>query len=305
MSEKEYLNYLKDRIIRYRKTLNIPSNVTFGIEIEYENIAKDTLTHYMDELKYYDKLYEEWENVSEINIAEYKDCEEMNGEVRSPIMKDKIIDWKNLKETINLINSNFGIVTNKCGGHVNVGSQILGNKHEYWRNFFLLWILYEKEIYKFSSGEFNRVRKFNENMITRISPDLKRHLNDIVMEGGMPFQYIKITDSLFDKRHDISLQKVSCYSYKKDNVIEFRLPNGTLREEIWQNYINFFVKFLLACKRELDVEETLYKIENNKHSVVELANYIFDDDIDKEYFLIQTLKANKIYEKVLVDHLNY
>lgn len=305
MGEKEYLNYLKDRVIKYRKTLNIPRYITFGIEIEYENIAKDTLSHYMEELKYYDKIYEGWKNTSEITIAEYKGCETMNGEVKSPVLKDTLITWRNLLETLNLINSQFGIVTNKCGGHVNIGTQILGEEQENWRNFFLLWILYEKEIYKFSSGEFNIVRKHDEDMINRVAPDLKVHLKDILKNEKMPFSYIRFTDALFDKKHDISLQKVSCYSYKEENVIEFRLPNGTLREEIWQNYINFFVKFLLACKKELDVERTLYNIENNKHSAIELADYVFDDETDKEYFLIQTLKLNKIYKKDLVPHLHY
>ena len=28
-------------------------------------------------------------------------------------------------------------------------------------------------------------------------------------------------------------------------TVEFRVPNGSLNEEIWQNYINFFAKFIL------------------------------------------------------------
>lgn len=305
MSEKEYLNYLRNKIIKYRQTLNIPQYITFGVEIEYENIVKDNLSYYISELESFNVTYSGWKNTSEITIAEYKDFETMNGEVKSPVLKDRILDWKNLRETLNLINSHEGVVTNKCGGHVNIGTQILGNEQESWRNFFLLWILYEKEIYKFSSGEFNKVRKLDDNIIKRISPDLKVHLTDILKVVKTPFKYIRFTDSLFDKKHDISLQKATSCSYKKDNVIEFRLPNGTLKEEIWQNYINFFVKFLLACKKELDVEETLYKIENNQHSAIELANYVFDDEIDKENFLIQTLKLNKTYNKDLIVYLHY
>lgn len=305
MGEKEYLNYLKDRVIKYRKTLNIPRYITFGIEIEYENIAKDTLSYYMEELKYNDSVYEGWENTSEITITEYKGWETMNGEVKSPVLKDTPISWSNLFKTVNLINSQFGVVSDKCGGHINIGTQTLGEEQENWRNFFLLWILYEKEIYKFSSGEFKIVRKYDEDMINRIVPELKKHLKDILSNKDMYLKYIRFTDALFDKKHDISLQKVSDYLYKKDNVIEFRLPNGTLREEIWQNYINFFVKFLLACKKELDVEKTLYNIENNKHSAFELADYVFDDETDKEYFLMQTLKSNKIYKKDLVPHIHY
>ena len=111
--------------------------------------------------------------------------------------------------------------------------------------------------------------------------------------------------TLNDKIFDVSFAKVMKAKYAYDNRIEFRIPNGTLKEEIWQNYINFFVKFLIACKKELDVEEVVYKINNNEHSAIELADYVFEDNIDKDNFLIQTLKTNKIYKKELPPHIIY
>jgi len=37
----EYLKNLKDKVIEYRNTLNLPNDVTFGVEIEYEGTSKD------------------------------------------------------------------------------------------------------------------------------------------------------------------------------------------------------------------------------------------------------------------------
>lgn len=307
MNNLEYLKSLKDETIKYRYKLNLPSDVTFGIEIEYENIVKDTLSYYMDEFKTYDSNYKGWYNTDEIDIQEVNNNGEIvNGEIKSPILKDNINDWKNLKNTINILNKNSAVITEKCGGHINVGAQVLGSNKDYWRNFLLLWILYEKEIYKFSSGEFNKVRNQKNNLLNRIAPELYKNLDFIIMECDIStaFPYINyISDKLFDKAHDLSFCKVESYSYKKDNVIEFRLPNGSLHEEIWQNYINFFTKLLLACKKDLDVEKVLYKIKNSEHNAIELADYIFDNDIDKNYFLIQTLKTNKIYKKELTKHI--
>ena len=34
--KKEYLEYLKDYVIKYRDRINLPKEYTFGIEIEYD-----------------------------------------------------------------------------------------------------------------------------------------------------------------------------------------------------------------------------------------------------------------------------
>ena len=49
----------------------------------------------------------------------------------------------------------------------------------------------------------------------------------------------------------------------------------------------------------------VYKINNNEHNAVELADYVFEDNIDKDNFLIQTLKTNKIYKKELPSHITH
>lgn len=297
------IEYLKDKIIDYRYSLNIPEYITFGVEIEYENIVKDNVDYYIYEMKCNNNKYGNWRNSYEPDIEEvnkYNDT--MNGEVKSAILKDTKQDWINLKNTLEILRKYNGIVTSKCGAHVNIGSQLLGGDLKSFRNFFLLWYLYEEEIYKFSSGEFNKVRICNS-----IKP-IKIHLllDEILKEYTGVFPYVhSFGDFLFDKKHDVSLNKFSSYSYQIDNVLEFRLPNPTLDEAILQNYINFFIKFLLSCKKNLDVEYTLYKIKTNNHDVFEFVDYVFDNDIDKEFFLIQTLKTNKIYKKELPEHKHY
>lgn len=308
MTEKDYKEMLKNRLIEYRDTLNLPSDITFGIEIEYENIPTDTVTYLIYQERSFNKELKNWINKRELDLCEYNNNlkENMNGEINSPILKDNIDTWKNLKVVLDLLNRNNALITQKCGGHVNIGAHILGNNQEYWRNFLLLWILYEKEIYKFCSGENIKVRRRDDNTIERISKELKLNINNILNNYSDIYKYLKHASyCLFFKCHDISLKTFSGNAFEENNKIEFRIPNGTLSEEIWQNYINFFAKFVIACKKELDTEKVLYKIKNHEHSVIELCDYVFDNDIDKEYFLIQTLKTNKIYKKELHPHITY
>lgn len=312
MTENDYKKILKDRQIKYRGCLNISNDITFGIEIEYENIINDLVTHLLDDICYYNPNFKNWKNKPEIDLSVIDKIGQLvNGEINSPILKDNVQTWQSLKTVLDVLKKYNAIITNRCGGHVNIGAHILGYNTEYWRNFLLLWILYEREIYKFSSGEFCRVRVRNDNIIGRIAPILKNNIDIILNSPDMYykniiFDYLKKSGaSIFEKTHDISLSNFISSKYKEDNRIEFRVPNGTLSKEIWQNYINFFVKFLLACKKELDVDKIIYKINNNEHSIIELADYVFDDNIDKDNFLIQTFKTNNIYKKQLPNHIFY
>lgn len=303
MTEKEYKEKLKNKLIEYRNSLNLPSDVTFGIEIEYENIPNLNVSHLLDKIKKDTNKCNDWVNKKELSIQEKNRFDErMNGEINSPILNDSINNWQDLKIILNLLKQKNGLITKKCGGHVNVGLHVLENKDEYYRNLLLLWILYEKEIYSFSSGEYSNVRANIDSYITNISYDI--NLNDIIKIENCNY-LLKFEKLLFDKEHDLYIFPIQSKEIYYNNRIEFRVPNGSLSEEIWQNYINFFTKFVIACKKELDVEKTLYKIKNNQHTALELANYIFDDNIDKEYFLIQALKTNKIYKKELPEHKYY
>lgn len=301
MSEKEYLKMLKQTVIEYRFLLGIPSNVTFGVEIEYENVLNEELTYYIESIKaVYKKLYG-WKNTIEPDICIYNMMGHLlNGEVKSPILRDNSKSWINLKIILDEIKKLGGLVTEYCGGHINIGTQVLGNNKSAWQNFLLLWILYEREIYKFSSGEFNRIRNYHS--ISRVSKELKKQLDVIFNEFDLYNPCL--TNDLFDKRHDVSLNKVCGFKFQKDNVIEFRIPNGTLNANIWQNNINFFARLLLACNRDLDKDKLLYNINNEQHNVYELAEIVFDNDLNKDYFLIQAMKLDKSYRKILKTRLH-
>lgn len=117
MDMKKYLESLKNKVIEYRETLNLDSNITFGIEIEYENIVNYNMSYFLD----YILEFRDWKNVEETDIMEYYENEMMNGEINSPKLTDTYNTWKKLSELLMLMRNKNGLVSYKCGTHINIG----------------------------------------------------------------------------------------------------------------------------------------------------------------------------------------
>lgn len=300
MTEEEYKKKLKNKLIEYRKCLYIPEYITFGLEFEYENIEVCEVTKNLELLKEKNKSISKWKNVDEISIMSYYYNKIINGEVVTDVLTDNIQTWNDIKLVLDMLKKLGGYSTEKCGTHINIGTQILGKNQTYWKNFLLLWKLYNDEIYSFCSGENKKVR---ENYYIK-SINNKLTIEDILsFELSIDTKERRNPSFLYDKRHDISFKKCTSFNCDLGNVIEIRLPNGTLNYNVVYNYTLFFIKFLLSCKQELDVERIIYKIQNDDHNAIELADFAFDDEIDKNNFLIQTLKINKVYKKKMKPHI--
>ena len=80
--------------------------------------------------------------------------------------------------------------------------------------------------------------------------------------------------------------------------------NGTIDPIVVQNEINLFCSLLLSAKKDIDIEYLDYRIEDLKNKRTSLEMYrninlddaiifsdiIFDDDLDKDYFMKQYIK---------------
>ena len=87
-------------------------------------------------------------------------------------------------------------------------------------------------------------------------------------------------------------------SMQKDNTIEFRGANSSDKAIIWQNNVNAVTKLMLAASKDLIDEEKLdYRLveepasSNNFFNSLELIDTIFDNNLDKIYFLKQYTKT--------------
>ena len=300
----EELKLLKNKLIEFGDTLNLPEDITFGLEVEIENIQLEEIEKIIGEFKISDVSFEGYKSHPEGTNLSFRKGEIINGEISTSILRDKKNDWENFNKILNRLKEEKAIITENCSSHVNIGAHIFGKNELYWKNFLLLWRLYEEEIYQFSTGEYKKIRGlyFNAPLKDNLTTNITLNSNEDAKEFFNSFPKCLLGEKNTCYK-GFTLRKCNNFEFKENNVIEFRTPNGTLDLNIYKNYVNFFVRFLLACKQDLDIEKIIYKIQTNDHNAIELANLVFSNEQEKNNFLIQTYGTNKIYKKKLKGHI--
>ena len=290
---------LKDFYIPYRKTLNLPKDVTFGLEVEFkmDQFNDSYKANFIDE-----------DNAARAFMMELGydynydvECEVNNHiELVSPVLTDSTKTWEELDNILTFIKNNDGYYSGKCGAHIHVGKNIL-NSNSTWINFFKLWYVFEDDIFRFTNGENYKLRENGELHSNKINDKCNRIINDYNIFHEIDISYLTSNKSsavnfpipfmnvnskvLFNNKYDVM-------ENDKSNTVEFRSPNGTINPVIWQNNVNFFTKFMLSCaNKNLDLEKLDY-LYNNKFSatVDDLACFVFKDEFDKKCFLRQYYK---------------
>ena len=281
----------------FRKNLGLDKNDTFGMELEFstENLEKV-------KEKVIDKFGNSDWGFVKVDLALKKVYE---------ISSDKMIDdydcWKSLDLCCNILRDN-SFINNNCGGHVHVGTQALGKDYKSFFKFVLLWGVNENIIYRFCYGNYLTNRK---DIIEYAKPVYSDFWNDY-------FKFIvrddwKIEDLYWRfgraRNNGVNFQKATGAWGKGISTIEFRCPNASLDPVIWQNNVNLFVKLLNKCK-DLEIDEQLLKRRKRKNGrkiynidfygeifleqALEFCDMVFDNNLDKVYFMRQYLKSYQI-----------
>lgn len=290
----EILKEINKYYLTYRNSLNLPKELTFGVEIEYEKAKKEKVDLYVE------NNLPEW--ISKYDLSLFS-----GGEINSPIMNDEIKYWEELKKICHYLKVNGAKKSKNAGGHIHIGAHILGNDINSWRNFLKLYTIYEDILYRFGYGDYINGRKELNHYAKPFGNNVYYSLQEI---NNCTF-VSNLTSFLpvYDKCYSLSLCTANFHNidkFKERNTIEFRFPNSTTNEIIWQNNILTFSKLLLAAKKgNLDEELLDYKV---KHSykiltkngsiedkidlikAIELCDVIFDNNLDKTYFLRQYIK---------------
>ena len=290
---------LEDFYIPYRKTLDLPKDVTFGLEVEFKMdpfnnsykanfIDEDNAARaFMMELGYDYNYGVEYEVNNHIELV-------------SPVLTDSAKAWEELDNILTFIKNNDGYYSGKCGAHVHVCKNIL-NSNSAWLNFFKLWYIFEDDIFRFTNGENYKLRKNGNSRSGKIDNVCKRIIKGYNMSKAIDISYLasnKLVAVNFPSPlycEDFS-NLLKTNSDPKDNnilnTIEFRSPNGTINPVIWQNNVNFFTKFLLSCaNKNLDTEKLDYLYNSKSYATIDdLASFVFKDEFDKKCFLRQYYK---------------
>lgn len=310
---------IKEYYLELRDILNISSDITFGLEIEFEDARRDIIEF---ELR---KLFStgNWPVVDDGSLYN-------GGEVNSPILNNTSDAWKDLKQVCSIVSDNAYVMDNSSG-HIHIGMNILGNNPKYWGNFVKLWMAYENIIFRFLNGEYitsrggilEEARPIFKDLIDKLD---KGRISDYEKKVNASY-IIKLLDSGEDfierRKRSINFTNISSIEPYKYNLneymstIEFRSPNGTFDPVIWQNNINLLVNLLLYAKsdnfdddivnkrirlmKEDYIPSNIYKyFRIYNEQVLELCDLIFNNNLDKIYFLRQYYKDGNVSSNFLV-----
>ena len=299
MKKKELLEIVNDVDILYRDELDISSDISFGMEVEYTNL------YFLNLINLLEKFNLDWKYVLDISVSNTH----FGGELTSPIMYNKKEYWEEIKLVLKMMkNFNAGI-NDDCAAHIHVGSDIYGE--DIYKYYYMLktWAIFEKEIMQFGYGEFDHLRENYRIFSIPIRSEVLAYdtLIKIIINDNISFldKIKEISDyiSIF-RNTSINLDNIKDKDIVDKNTIEIRVFNGTLNPVIWQNNINFVIHFLDYFNKDYDKEIIDYyfkksrdnKLDLNKYDIdkgVLLGNLIFDNDIDNLYYLKQYTRGLK------------
>lgn len=271
--------------LKVREGLSINNHFTYAPEIEFICRSYDRAQKLFPKDK-----FENWTLKKEITIG--------NGFEITPasFLKNNKKDNNEIKEILHAIKKDpLSYVDYRCGLHMNIGMQAFSDK-EHLDRFILLWLAYEEVIFRFCYGDYLNPRKpiISMTIPLRYSINLNNYNN--------PKNTIYTT-----KKNAISLYKAKSFNFEYNNVLEIRCPNATLSQITMQNELNLFYHMIECTKEDkfIDMEKirnNVLKKENirlesyNKIYLQEAMNFsdiVFDNSLDKYYFLKQYLKNNK------------
>ena len=286
--------------LKYREKLTYSDDYTDGVEIELENANVKLINNSLSKFK-------------SLNWVLTRDGSLKKGvEIISPIMRDTSNYWNELYEVCNLIN-NLAFIDKHCGLHVHCGAHILGRSEKNWLNFIKLFAVYENILFRFAYGEFYNYR----DSIMEFAPPISKQLwKDYLFlkEKNADLKEILYTIK-HGKYNAINFDHVKYDNVDKvvnGNTVEIRCSNGSKNPIIIQNYINLlFALYRYACSDNFNDEildkrhEMCVDIYDNieiyndiyLEQALELIDLVFDNNLDKVYFLNQYLKDFKIDKK--------
>lgn len=284
--------------LQYRPQLNLSPKITFGVEIEFEDM------NYFNVEDFLTSSQINWKLDIDLSVVS-------GGEIISPKLSDNKNTWQVLKQICEYLKKNHANTSQNAGAHIHVGADILGNNIEKWQRFLIIYTIYERVLFHFFYGEKNYPRN-----------GVKKHACPIAEEMFYRLKVLKKCQSLEDlaawvpqsRKQAVNFTNIKWSKINQNcekNTIEFRTPNGTKEETIWQNMINTILHLLLIAEKNIDMDYLNYKLEHefssyyfnslnggiNPKDALEFVDFIFQTNLDKINFLLQYFKGYSVADK--------
>ncbi len=295
-----FLVLLDEYYLVLREQLGLAKDATFGLELEFEHAMRRRIE---------DRLMRAFPDFRWCVVDD--DSLEKGAEINSPVLTDKEQDWKELYVVCDIV-SEFASIDKNAGGHIHVGTQVLGENREDWFQLIKLWLTYENIIYRFAYGDYLTARPGIKKYAMPVAEQFDEYY-ELFQEKG--FSFYEMLKWLSKNRYQgVNFQNVLPFhtgEFSDYNTIEFRCPNGSLDAVIWQNNVNLFTKLLSLPKSasyDEDIVENRRIVNSNMlmdmrlydevylQQALEFADLVFTNNLDKIYFLKQYLKSFEIHK---------
>lgn len=291
---QELLIETENYFLEYREMLNLPKNVTFGVELEYEGILRSITSRFIE------KKLNGWNSKGDGSLSS-------GGEITSPVMTDEVHYWNELKQICDHLARRKADTLHNAGGHVHIGTCVLGEDVEAWKHFLKLYTIYEGVLFRFIYGDKISGRKKLFKYAPPIADEIYSDLGSINRATNVAeLHYSLPTSNRYAALNFCNVEFYRPDSMYGKNTLEFRGPNASTNAVVWQNNINAFAKMLVASRDKVMDEEFLdYKLKHEYSpysgseylyndvclkNVLEFVDLVFDNNLDKVYFLRQYLK---------------
>ena len=300
----ELLVCIENIYIEFRDDLVYDSsNLTFGLEIEYENVKKFLVTRFLK------NKYKNWNSISDNSLK-------TGGEIVSPILSGRNCQWNVIEDVAHLLKVKNADTCNSAGIHIHVGRQIITTKEQFIA-LIKLYIISEPILFRFGYGDKISAR----SKIMKYSPPVAFHLYTLLpkLEKCNSLEEIYLLLEKSSKYSALNFSNINSVTEKK--TMEYRFFNSTSNKCVIQNDINAIINLVLSVTRDTIDLDLLNNYINSIENFEEVITYkyneicledalyvvdqIFTNNLDKLYFLKQYIKGfqnnfgmkNAIYAK--------
>lgn len=248
----------------------LSDETTIGIEIECEGELFEVLT-WLQGIP--SGLYEgSWFPKNDGSLED-------GTEVVSPILKDSSDGVEDLYMVCNLLKRCNMQTSQRCGGHIHIGSDCLKSKEAY-ANLYEIFGNTERIISLMCNEEWTIPRE----SVTEVAEPVSPKVENAIQRGTVDLNETDDIDQfivkmqLVQKHRDSSLNIRNINESK--NTIEFRMPNGTLNAETWVENVRLFGRMVEMAQQLAEIEKKSIKTDREKE-LLDIKEWL-KEDIDEE-----------------------
>lgn len=265
---KKYIDeHMEER--KKSKSINLPADMTIGIEIEAENGIRK-LNGFVDK---------KWELKRDGSLQH-------GLEVVSPILKGDTHSVDEIYDTCSILKAAGFTTSKRCGGHIHIGADYLKSKQAY-QNLSEIWANAEKILCIISNPEGQLPRKGVSEYSSPISKKIEKAIEDgeiDILEENELGEFVSELQKVQGNRYS-AINFLNAMEDMK-NTIEFRLSNGTIDPDVWVENINLYGGIVKVAQELAIIQgKPIGEITAEDLNKLQLFELLKDNEISQDYQL--------------------